>query len=143
MAYLPGRANVNSLFGTYTVARNTGIITPDDVDVYGNSTLDYIMRGKDGLQKKIINSNKTIEAITNPTTHLDQKAADLQTNVLDKINADFDRIYKNEIKRGLSLEKTKKNTVEEVDRLLTKYLRYHEENFPIDLTKRVVKKLVG
>ena len=138
--FMPARLNVNSLFGTYNVAGDTGNITlhPNNDDPMA----DFILRGKDGLQKKILHSDRTITALNDPITFLRRKREDLNAIALS-ISNQFAIIYSNELKRGLSHEQTKKNTVEEVDRRLDKLLKNHKEDFPDELTKRIIRKLTG
>lgn len=138
--YLKERANVNSLFGTYSIAENSTILNTDNLNK--DSITDYILRGKDGLQRKIMTSDTTLEALSDPQKFLERKAADLN-KILLEVEAVFEKQYVSELRRGLSHAETKKNTVAEVDRQLDKKLRNHKEDFPEELCKRLVKKLTG
>lgn len=138
--YLKERINVNSLFGTYSVLADSDTLNTDGIN--NDSITDYILRGKDGLQRKIMTSDRTLEALSDPKGFLINKVTDLN-KILLEIETTFEKQYVSELRRGLSHAETKKNTVAEVDRQLDKKLRNHKEDFPEELCKRLVKKLTG
>lgn len=135
------RTNVNSLFGQFTSAVNTGVITWTGANT--NAAIsDFVMRGKHGLQQQIVASNKAINAIGMGAEFLTAKRADL-VEILDKLYAKFNTIYTEEVKRGLTLKETKENTVNVVNKELDRLMRLHHEKFPDELCKKVIRKLVG
>ena len=136
------RTNVNSLFGQFTSAVDTGAITWGVPDTTNAAVSDFVMRGKHGLQQKIVASNKAIEAIGMGGTFLTEKRADL-IGILNKLYTKFDTTYGEEIKRGLTLKETKENTVNIVNKELDRLLKLHHEKFPEELCKKVIRKLVG
>lgn len=140
--YLAQRTNVNSLFGTYSIAQDSTTATFDNPAQTNQQIFDYILRGKDGIQNKIVSSDRTIEALTNPIPFITRKRADL-VRISNELEDTFKRVYAKEINRGLSHEETKKNVTVEVDRIFDREMKNHHEDFPNDLVSRIVKKLTA
>lgn len=142
MTYLKERKEVNSLFGTYTINVNETNVKFDNDDKFKTATYDFILRGKEGLQRRMIKADRTVEALANPIKFLGDKRQDLY-NIANDLEDSFEKTYKRELQRGLSHEKTKQNVQEEIDKLAVKKLKMHNEDYPEDLVKRVIRKLTA
>lgn len=142
MEYLKPRANINSLFGQYSIAQNNTDITFDNPNTTDNNIYDFVLRGKDGLQKKIVDTNKSIQALTAPTDWLTAKRADL-TRIANELEAEFERVFTRQLKRNIPVREMRENTKKEVDTLYDKLLKLHHEDFPQEMLSKVVKKLTG
>ena len=133
------RLAVNSLFGLYDVAANTNDITltAPDAPMY-----DYILRGKDGIQNKILHSDRTLEALMEPVTHLDKIRNNLEAIAIDLAD-EFPKIFSRQLNRGITLKEARENTKKEIDIKYDKLMKQHNEDFPKELTHRIAKKLTG
>lgn len=142
----PEKRKINSLFGPlvgtkaspeYKFSEEEG-----DKTIIDNSIKDYVLRGKRGLQSKIVNADKVIGAMTNPTGYLNAKYNSLESMVTSLENR-FKEVYERESKRGISQDEVKKNVSAEINRLMDKEIKIHNEDFPHDLVSRAVRKLTG
>lgn len=142
MAFLNQRDNVNSLFGTYSIAQNQNTITYDNNDRTNESMYDYILRGKDGLQKKIMDTNKTLQSINEPDTYLTAKRADLN-RIAVLLEGEFNTVFQRQLKRNIPLKEVRENTKKEVDLLYDRLMKLHMEDYPPENNQRILKKLLN
>jgi cell division protein YceG involved in septum cleavage len=133
------RDNIKSKFGTYTIAADTTNIKFDNEIMTKNQMYDFVLR-QDGLQKKILQSQNLSTGLTNPDTYFQSKQGDLK-RIIDELFDLFEKVYQEELKRGLPHNKTKQNVIEEVNRVLDRELKLHYEQFPEEVTNRILKKI--
>lgn len=142
MAYINARANVNSLLGAYSINQDSTEITFDNAGITNASIYDKILRGKDSIQTKIKQSDLIVNALAAPVAYLTAKRNALAV-IFTQLNDQFRPIYERHLRRNLSLEETKNNTIKEIDELFDQLMKDHNEDYPQSLTERVVKKIVG
>lgn len=133
---------VNSLFGTYTVAQDTGIATWDDVGVTNANVYDKLLRGKDSIQTKIKQSDKIVNALADPTGFIYQRLEDL-SRIAGLLKTEFERSFQVHASRNIPMKNVRENVKKDVDELYDKLMMFHNQDFPTDILQRIVKKLVG
>lgn len=142
MTYLEARTAVNSLFGAYTIGRNSNTIRYDREDITNDNIYDNILRGRDGIQRKMQESEKITQALENPALFLTAKRDDLH-EMIAKLNTEFRLVFERQLKRNLPLKETRENTRKEIDTLYERLMKYHKEDFPDSLVQRAIKKATG
>lgn len=136
------RNNVNSLFGLYNVDRQTGEIALADPGRFNDNVYDHVLRGKDGIQMKIKNSDKLVNALSNPSAYLENKRNDLK-QIAIKLDGEFETSFRRHISRNIPLKEARENTKKDVDELYDKLMKFHQQDFPDEIVQRLVKKMVG
>lgn len=142
MAYLQKRTAINSLFGVYEIEQDKTNVKFTDINDTEQNIYDNILRGKDGIQKKIMMSEHLATAISSPADFLTKKRNSL-AEIVKTLNDEFKKIFKRQLSRNLPLKQTRENTRKEIDILYEKLMKYHNEDFPRDLVERAIIKSVG
>jgi len=136
------RDNVNSLFGLFNIDRQTGIVAPVNADIFRDNVYDHVLRGKNGIQMKIKNSEKMVNALANPSLYLENKRNDLM-QIAVKLDTEFETSFRRHISRNIPLKEARENTKKDVDELYDKLMKFHQQDFPDEIVQRLVKKMVG
>lgn len=141
MDIIAARTKVNSLFGYYSVDAKAEIKWEKDDETEG-AMLDKILRGKDGIQNKIISSDKIVSAVTDPIKFISGKRTDL-ANIAVKLTTEFQESMLRNMQRNLPLKEVRENVKKDVDEKHDKLMKFHSQDFPEEIVKRIVKKLTG
>jgi len=143
--YLDRRANVNSLFGYYTIEQDQTNVTWDAINNTNAMAYDYVLRdkkGKESLQATIKRSDKVVTALTNPIAFITLKRADLKT-IAEHLATKYPIVLQRELNKNKTISEARKEAVSVIDKKFDKKMKKHNEEYPKELLGKLVRKLVG
>ena len=142
MALFSTRDNVNSLFGSYNVNDTNAAVTWVDDGITNSAIYDKILRGKEGLQNKIKYADNLINAIANPEDFIARKRVNLNT-IAEKLATEFRDSMLRNMQRNLPIKEVRENVKKDVDEKYDKLMKFHNQDFPEETLRRIVKKMTG
>lgn len=133
------RTEVNSLFGKFTSAANTGVISWVSTASTDSAISDYITRDM-GITKTIKKNNKALEAINNVGIYISNRGGQIKT-MIDDAKDEFKKIYKEALESGLSQKEAQKMAEESAKDLVNRKYKILNEEWPVQLAERKTGKL--
>lgn len=139
MTYLNPRIKINSLFGSYSIARNNIEATFDKVgDEFEPLTKDFILR-ESGLGTEIDTIQKGLRALRDPETYLKEKNEDLFA-ISEEIQKIFRESYIKNLNRGLTQKEAKEEALQWAIDHKKKLYSEHMLRFPTKLKEPILAK---
>jgi len=122
------RNDINSLFGSYNAAPDTGDIRFGNRRDKYNSMKDFVYR-ETGIAKEYKHIAKATNALADPEDYLTRKNQDLLA-IGEQTVAIFDDTFSDYMRRGFSQKESKIRALEEAKRAKNNLMAIHLEDFP-------------
>ena len=133
------KQSYNSLFGLVQITPPGNAGEDVGVRIQEGAVTNYVRREL-GVTTRIDKLNKTIDALTDPRAYLQASANDLLL-ISDKAARRYQETYITAVKRGHPEEKCLELAKSASKSLYNDELKIHNDNFPEDVTDKIVKKL--
>ncbi len=140
--FLNVRTDVRSVFGTYTIPKNK--VEVDGTNLNDGAIYDYLVRdkGKEGIQAKIMRSEKSVSAVATPIDFLTLKMQDL-VGMVRTLKENSKTIFERYLNRNMPIKEAREKTRKDLDAKFMQLMKDHEEDFPKSDVTRAIKKLTG
>jgi len=134
MAYLETRANVNSLFGNYTVAQDQTYLDDGSKATMGPFAYDYILRDPThmSLQMEIENVGRKANAVLAPNQYMNEKNRDL-LNIERKLSVALAENIRYLLSEGYSQSQAEKIGLEKTKQQKDFLMDVHKKKYPKEI----------